>query len=76
MKQLLGCDPSSLPPLSTENSDEPDAFTGCLSEMIDHTSHADKMGNTDWWQGKERQMKPGYVTHLIERPAVDFIDRQ
>ncbi len=56
MKQPLGCDPSSLPPLSTENSDEPDAFTGCLSEMIDDTSHADKMGDTDWWQGKERQM--------------------
>jgi arylsulfatase A-like enzyme len=53
-----------------------DEFTGCLSGMIDHTSHADKKGETDWWQGEERLMEPGYVTHLIERHAVDFIDRQ
>ena len=53
-----------------------DEFTGCLSGMIDHTSHADKMGETDWWQGEERLMEPGYVTHLIERHAVDFLDRQ
>ena len=53
-----------------------DEFAGCLSGMIDHTSHADKMGETDWWQGEERLMEPGYVTHLIERHAVDFLDRQ
>jgi hypothetical protein len=32
MKQLFGCHASSLPPLSTENSEEPDSYT----DFVEH----------------------------------------
>jgi len=52
-----------------------DEFNGCLSGMIDHASHADLMGDVDWWHGRERSFEEGYVTQLITRHASNFIRR-
>ena len=50
-------------------------FHGYVSGNIDFFSHIDQSGHYDWWDGDQQVEEPGYVTHLINRHAVDFIDR-
>lgn len=52
-----------------------DEFRGYVSGNIDFHSHFDQSGNFDWWQDGVAKDEPGYVTHLITRHAVDFIQR-
>ncbi|MFG0334592.1 MAG: sulfatase-like hydrolase/transferase, partial [Maioricimonas sp. JB049] len=50
-----------------------DRFNGYVSGNIDFFSHYDQSGNFDWWQQDQRQDEDGYVTHLIDRHANEFI---
>lgn len=52
-----------------------DEFNGFISGNIDAHSHLDRVKAADWWQGKELKDEPGYHTDLINRHAVDFIER-
>ncbi|MHC4910022.1 MAG: sulfatase-like hydrolase/transferase, partial [Planctomycetota bacterium] len=51
-----------------------DRFRGFVSGNIDYQSHHDRMGTHDWWDGTEAIEEPGYLTHLVTRHAVQFID--
>lgn len=52
-----------------------DEFNGFISGNIDAHSHMDRMNVQDWWQGEELKDEPGYHTDLINKHAVDFIER-
>lgn len=52
-----------------------DVFRGYVSGNIDFHSHVDGAGFFDWWHNLERREEPGYVTHLITRHAVQFIEK-
>ncbi len=52
-----------------------DRFRGYVSGNIDYISHYDRMGVYDWWEGLELVKEPGYVTHLITRHAIRFIQQ-
>ena len=51
-----------------------DRFRGYLSGNVDYFSHVDQMGFYDWWEGDQQVEEPGYVTRLITRHAVQFIE--
>jgi len=51
-----------------------DRFRGYVSGNIDFASHYDRMGAYDWWEGLEHVKEEGYVTHLITKHAVKFIE--
>ena len=51
-----------------------DRFRGYVSGNIDYASHYDRMGVYDWWEGLEHVKEDGYVTHLITKHAVKFIE--
>jgi arylsulfatase A-like enzyme len=51
-----------------------DRFRGYVSGNIDYISHYDRMGTYDWWEGLELIKEAGYVTHLITRHSVKFIE--
>ncbi len=51
-----------------------DRFRGYVSGNVDYVSHYDRMGVYDWWDGLELIEEPGYVTHLITKHAVRFIE--
>jgi len=50
-----------------------DRFNGYVSGNIDFFSHYDQSGNFDWWQQDQKRDEDGYVTHLIDRHANEFI---
>jgi arylsulfatase A-like enzyme len=52
-----------------------DHFRGYVSGNIDFISHVDRMGIADWWDGDKLTPAEGYVTHLITRHAVQFIEQ-
>ena len=52
-----------------------DRFRGYVSGNVDYISHYDRMGVYDWWEGLELVKEPGYVTHLITRHAIEFIEQ-
>ena len=52
-----------------------DEFRGYVSGNIDYQSHYDRMEKFDWWRGRELEDQEGYVTHLITKNAIDFIER-
>jgi arylsulfatase A-like enzyme len=52
-----------------------DEFNGFVSGNIDAQSHRDRMSVQDWWQGRELKDEPDYHTDLINKHAVDFIER-
>lgn len=52
-----------------------DEFHGFISGNIDAHSHMDRMNVPDWWQKRELKDEPGYHTDLINRHAIDFIER-
>lgn len=49
-------------------------FRGYVSGNIDFFSHVDGAGRLDWWQGADLADESGYVTSLINRDAVGFIE--
>ena len=51
-----------------------DRFHGFVSGNVDYISHYDRMSTYDWWGGLERIQEEGYLTHLITRHALKFID--
>lgn len=52
-----------------------DEFIGYHSGNIDFVSHVGDHNKHDWWHGRERAKEAGYATDLINRYAVDFIER-
>lgn len=51
-----------------------EVFRGYVSGNIDYISHVDRMGYADWWQGDRLAAERGYVTHLITKHALRFIE--
>lgn len=51
-----------------------EVFRGYLSGSLDYSNHVNQRGVADWWDGEKRADEEGYLTHLITRHAVDFID--
>ena len=52
-----------------------DAFFGTLGGGIDYFSHRDNSGALDLFDGEAECTQPGYVTDLITRRAVEFVNR-
>ena len=52
-----------------------DEFRGYVSGNVDYQSHYDRMEKFDWWNGRQLEDQPGYVTHLVTKNAIDFIER-
>jgi arylsulfatase A len=51
-----------------------DEFIGYHSGNIDFISHVGDHVKHDWWHGREETREEGYVTDLINRYALQFID--
>ncbi len=51
-----------------------DFFRGYVSGNIDYHSHIDGAGIPDWWHDLEKVEEQGYVTDLITKYALEFID--
>jgi arylsulfatase A len=49
-------------------------FCGFVSGNIDYLSHYDRMNTYDWWDGVNQIKEEGYLTHLLTKHAVRFID--
>ena len=52
-----------------------DRFRGFVSGNVDYISLYDRMETHDWWEGTERVEEDGYLTQLITKHAVRFIDK-
>lgn len=51
-----------------------DQFRGYVSGNVDYISHVDGAGFYDWWDSDRLVNEQGYVTRLITRHAVEFIE--
>jgi len=51
-----------------------DHFRGFVSGNIDYRSHIDSQGRKDWWHDDTLVEEPGYLTELITKHAVSFIE--
>jgi arylsulfatase A len=52
-----------------------DEFLGYHSGNIDFVSHVGDHNEHDWWHGRKETKEEGYVTDLINRYALEFIER-
>lgn len=52
-----------------------DHFIGYHSGNIDFISHVGDHNRHDWWHGSQERHEQGYATDLINRYAVEFIQR-
>jgi arylsulfatase A-like enzyme len=52
-----------------------DEFIGYHSGNIDFVSHVGDHNKHDWWHGRTETKEEGYVTDLINRHALEFIER-
>jgi arylsulfatase A-like enzyme len=50
-------------------------FRGYHSGNIDFISHVGDHNEHDWWHGREETREEGYVTDLINRYALEFIEQ-
>jgi len=50
-------------------------FTGFLSGNVDYKAFLDSKGRQDWWQRDSVENVAGYLTDVITRSGVDFIQR-
>jgi len=50
-------------------------FFGPLSGGVDYWTHCDSAGRHDLWFGEAEQQHEGYLTDLLSRRAVDYVDR-
>ncbi len=53
-----------------------DEFFGPMAGGVDYFSHCDFRGTHDLWFGEEEKAQEGYLTDLISRRSVEFIERQ
>lgn len=51
-----------------------DRFRGLVSGNVDYFAHVDGAGYYDWWDGDRLVNEPGYLTHLVTRASVAFIE--
>ena len=52
-----------------------DEFFGPMSGGVDYFTHCSSNGQHDLWFGEEERSEEGYLTDLLSRRAVDYIDR-
>ena len=52
-----------------------DRFRGYVSGNVDYFSHIDQTGIYDWWDATRQIEEDGYVTHLIRKHALAFIEQ-
>jgi arylsulfatase A len=52
-----------------------DEFIGYHSGNVDYISHVGDHDRHDWWHGREETPEEGYATDLINRHAIQFIER-
>jgi len=52
-----------------------DEFRGYVSGNVDYHTHTDGAGIEDWWKNSEKVPEEGYVSDLITKHAIDFIER-
>ncbi|NML43807.1 sulfatase-like hydrolase/transferase [Ramlibacter sp. G-1-2-2] len=52
-----------------------DEFFGPMSGGVDYFTHCSSNGVHDLWFGEEEKAEEGYLTDLISKRAIDFIDR-
>jgi arylsulfatase A-like enzyme len=50
-------------------------FFGPMSGGVDYFTHCSSNGQHDLWSGEEERAEEGYLTDLISRRAVDYVDR-
>jgi arylsulfatase A-like enzyme len=50
-------------------------FFGPMSGGVDYFTHCDSRGTHDLWFGEQEQREDGYLTDLISRRAVDYVER-
>ncbi len=51
-------------------------FFGPMSGGVDYFTHCDSSGRHDLWSGEEEEQKEeGYLTDLLSRRAVDYVER-
>lgn len=52
-----------------------DYFRGYHSGNIDYINHWGDHYEHDWWHGQKETIEDGYTTHLINRYALEFIEK-
>jgi arylsulfatase A-like enzyme len=52
-----------------------DTFKGFLAGNIDYHNHLDREGNLDWHQQTELKDEKGYITELMTKHALNYIDQ-
>ncbi|MBU1441969.1 MAG: sulfatase-like hydrolase/transferase [Gammaproteobacteria bacterium] len=52
-----------------------DEFFGPMSGGVDYFTHCDSSGQHDLWTGEEDKQQEGYLTDLLSRRAVDYVER-
>ncbi|WP_076999248.1 sulfatase [Variovorax sp. KK3] len=50
-------------------------FLGPMSGGVDYFTHCDSSGRHDLWFGEEDRQEEGYLTDLLSRRAVDYVER-
>ncbi|MBS0450526.1 MAG: sulfatase-like hydrolase/transferase [Proteobacteria bacterium] len=50
-------------------------FFGPMSGGVDYFTHCDSTGTHDLWQGDEDHQAEGYLTDLLSRRAVEYVER-
>jgi arylsulfatase A-like enzyme len=50
-------------------------FFGPMAGGVDYFSHCDSRGTHDLWLGDEARTEEGYLTDLLSRRAVDYVNR-
>jgi arylsulfatase A-like enzyme len=52
-----------------------DEFFGPMSGGVDYFTHCDSTGRHDLWFGEEDKQEEGYLTDILSKRAVDYVDR-
>jgi arylsulfatase A-like enzyme len=52
-----------------------DEFFGPMSGGVDYFTHCDSTGRHDLWFGEEDKKEEGYLTDILSRRAVDYVER-
>ncbi len=53
-----------------------DAFYGIMAGGADYFTHCSGKGDHDLYLGEEQHHEPGYLTDLLSRRAVDYVEQQ
>jgi arylsulfatase A-like enzyme len=52
-----------------------DEFFGPMSGGVDYFTHCDSNGQHDLWFGEEDKKEDGYLTDMLSKRAVDYVER-